>query len=150
MRSPGLATQSWPLADLGFAMRFAPTSTDKETGNSTMETTDERAQRGPFMGDTQPGQTTIRTVPILQTPLLQTTAPPVGDPMDVTPPATSSMAPPARTSPDTDANGVHDQMMMGDQPSSGSLAGPNAAAAAAAGAQQPKVVQTAFIHKLYK
>ncbi|KAI9053925.1 hypothetical protein LZ554_002870 [Drepanopeziza brunnea f. sp. 'monogermtubi'] len=58
------------------------------------------------------------------------------------------MAPPARTSPDTETNGVHDQM-MGDQPSSGSLAGPNAAAAAAAGAQQPKVVQTAFIHKLY-
>ncbi|KUJ08561.1 uncharacterized protein LY89DRAFT_333510 [Mollisia scopiformis] len=114
-----------------------------------METTDERAQRGPFMGDTQPGQMTARTVPILQTPILQTSAPPVGDPMEVTPPATSSMAPPSRTSPDTDANGVHDQMMMGDQPSSGSLAGPNAAAAAAAGAQQPKVVQTAFIHKLY-
>ncbi|KAJ5032938.1 uncharacterized protein L3040_009527 [Drepanopeziza brunnea f. sp. 'multigermtubi'] len=58
------------------------------------------------------------------------------------------MAPPARTSPDMETNGVHDQM-MGDQPSSASVAGPNAAAAAAAGAQQPKVVQTAFIHKLY-
>lgn len=115
-----------------------------------MEAADERAQRGPFMGDTQPAQTTARTVPILHTPILQTSAPPAGDPMDVTPLATASMAPPARTSPDTDANGVHDQIMMGDQPSSGSLAGPNAAAAAAAGAQQPKVVQTAFIHKLYK
>jgi hypothetical protein len=41
-------------------------------------------------------------------------------------------------------------MVMADQPQTGSLAGPNAAAAAAAGAQQPKVVQTAFIHKLYK
>jgi len=39
-------------------------------------------------------------------------------------------------------------MGMGDQPNTGSIAGPNAAAAA--GAQQPKVVQTAFIHKLYK
>lgn len=115
-----------------------------------MDTVDERAHRGPFMGDTQPGQTSSRTVPIIQTPTLQTSAPPAGDPMEVTPPATASMAPPARTSPDTDANGVHDQVMMGDQPSSGSLAGPNAAVAAAAGAHQPKVVQTAFIHKLYK
>lgn len=115
-----------------------------------METTDERAQRGSFMGDTQPAQTTARTVPILHTPILHTSAPSTGDPMDVTPVATNSMAPPARISPDTDTNGIHDQIMMGDQPSSGSLAGPNAAAAAAAGSQQPKVVQTAFIHKLYK
>lgn len=113
-----------------------------------METTDERARRGPFMGDTQIVQTTARTVPILHT--LQSSAPSIGGSMDVTPLATASMAPPARTSPDRDANGVHDQMMMVDQPSSGSLAGPNAAAAAATSAQQPKVVQTAFIHKLYK
>lgn len=70
--------------------------------------------------------------------------------MEVTPPATTSMAPPSKIGPDSEANGSHDHMGMGDQPSSGSLAGPNAAAAAAAGAQQPKVVQTAFIHKLYK
>ena len=113
-----------------------------------MDPTDERARRSPFMSDPDPGQTTSRTVPIIQTPTLQTSAPSPGDPMDVTPPASAMMAPPARTSPDMEANGVHD--LMGDQPSSGSLAGPNAAAAAAAGAQQPKVVQTAFIHKLYK
>jgi hypothetical protein len=54
-------------------------------------------------------------------------------------------------SEETDANGVSEHVSAGDQPSTGSLtAGPNAAAAAAAGAQQPKVVQTAFIHKLYK
>jgi len=73
--------------------------------------------------------------------------------MEVTPPSSAMMAPPARTSPDNETNGVHDQqvgMGMGEQPNTGSLAGPNAAAAAAAGAQQPKVVQTAFIHKLYK
>jgi hypothetical protein len=72
--------------------------------------------------------------------------------MDVTPSATALMAPPSRISPDHEANGVHDQMAMGmgDQLGTGHLAGPNAAAAAAAGAQQPKVVQTAFIHKLYK
>lgn len=75
--------------------------------------------------------------------------------MEVTPTTSSMMAPPSRTSPDNETNGVHDQHMgmgMGDQPNTGSLAGPNAAAAAAAagGGQQPKVVQTAFIHKLYK
>jgi hypothetical protein len=102
------------------------------------------------MSAPESSDTTVRTVPILQPPTLHTSPPSPGDPMDVTPPATISMGPPSRTSPDTEANGGHDQMVLGDQPSSGSLAGPNAAAAAAAGAQQPKVVQTAFIHKLYK
>jgi hypothetical protein len=69
--------------------------------------------------------------------------------MDVTTPTAVTMGPPARTSEETDANGMNDHLGVGDQPSTGSLAaGPNAAAAA--GAQQPKVVQTAFIHKLYK
>ena len=111
----------------------------------------ERAQRTPFMSDLNDGQTSARTVPILQPSALQSSAPsPGGDPMEVTPPASAMMAPPVRTSPESETNGIHDQMVMGDQPHSGSLAGPNAAAAAAAGAQQPKVVQTAFIHKLYK
>jgi hypothetical protein len=61
-----------------------------------------------------------------------------------------SSSPPARTSPDSETNGIYDQMIIGDQLNSNSLSEPNAAAAAAAGAQQPKVVQTAFIHKLYK
>jgi len=100
--------------------------------------------------DSEAGQTTARTVPILNPPILQTSAPSPGDPMEMTPPSSALMAPPARTSEESEANGVHDHMGMGDQPSTGSLAGPNAAAAAAAGAQQPKVVQTAFIHKLYK
>lgn len=118
-----------------------------------MDPTDQRAQRGPFMNEPDPAQTTARTVPIIQPPVLQTSAPSPGDPMEVTPPSSAMMAPPARTSPDNETNGVHDQqvgMGMGEQPNTGSLAGPNAAAAAAAGAQQPKVVQTAFIHKLYK
>jgi len=59
-------------------------------------------------------------------------------------------SPPARTDSDSETNGIRDQMIIGDQLNSSSQAGPNAAAAAAAGAQQPKVVQTAFIHKLYK
>jgi hypothetical protein len=107
-----------------------------------MESTDERAQRGHFMADVNAAPNDPRTIPIIQTPLVQTTAPSPSDPMEVTP-SPSAMAPP-------DTNGIHEHMGMADQPSSGSLAGPSAAAAAAAGAQQPKVVQTAFIHKLYK
>lgn len=60
------------------------------------------------------------------------------------------MAPPVRTSPEFESNGTHDMGDMGEHSGTGSLGGPNAAAAAAAGTQQPKVVQTAFIHKLYK
>jgi hypothetical protein len=112
-------------------------------GNAMMmESTDERAQRGHFMADVNAAPNDPRTIPIIQTPLVQTTAPSPSDPMEVTP-SPSAMAPP-------DTNGIHEHMGMADQPSSGSLAGPSAAAAAAAGAQQPKVVQTAFIHKLYK
>ncbi|TVY48143.1 hypothetical protein LOCC1_G001924 [Lachnellula occidentalis] len=125
------------------------------TGDGKMDPTDQRAQRGLFLNERNPAQTTARTVPIIQ-PILQTSAPSPGDPMEVTPTPSSMMAPPSRTSPDNETNGVHDQQMgmgmgMGDQPNTGSLAGPNAAAAAAAagGGQQPKVVQTAFIHKLY-
>jgi hypothetical protein len=58
-------------------------------------------------------------------------------------------SPPARTNSDSETNGIRDQMIIGDQLNSSSQAGPNATAAAA-GTQQPKVVQTAFIHKLYK
>lgn len=121
-----------------------------------MDPQDQRAQQGPFLNELDPTQTTARTVPIIQPPILQTSAPSPGDPMEVTPPTSAMMAPPARTSPDNETNGIHDQQMgmgmgMVDQPHTGSLAGPNAAAAAASsGAQQPKVVQTAFIHKLYK
>jgi spore coat protein CotF len=61
-----------------------------------------------------------------------------------------SNSPPARMSPDSETNSIHDQTIIGDQLNSNSLSERNAAAAAVAGAQQPKGVQTAFIHKLYK
>lgn len=70
--------------------------------------------------------------------------------MDVSNPASQMMAPPTRSSPEPGANGAHENGSSGEQQTNSSSAGPNAAAAAAAGAQQPKVVQTAFIHKLYK
>ena len=115
-----------------------------------MDLTDDRAQQRSYMNGPSLGPNPARTVPIIQPPILQTSTPSAGDPMDVTPPGTAMMGPPSRTSPDNEANGIHDHMIGGDQPSSGSLAGPSAAAAAAAGGSGPKVVQTAFIHKLYK
>lgn len=115
-----------------------------------MDATDERAQRGLFMSNTDQGQAVARTIPIIQPPVLQKPVTSLGEPMDMTPPATAMMAPPARASPENEANGTHDHMRMDDQSISGGMTGPSAAAAAAAGAQQPKVVQTAFIHKLYK
>jgi hypothetical protein len=61
------------------------------------------------------------------------------------------MGPPTRSSPEDEANGTHEHPgIVDDQGQNTSMLGPNAAVAAQAGAQQPKVVQTAFIHKLYK
>lgn len=113
--------------------------------------TDERSQLA-YMGNSTIGQSAVRSLPIIQPPSIHTSAPSPGDPMEVgetTPPASALMGPPSRTSPD-EANGHHEHTGSGDQLAPGSMAGPNAAAAAAAGSQQPKVVQTAFIHKLYK
>lgn len=59
--------------------------------------------------------------------------------------------PPARTSPDRGANGTHEQTSaMGEQAQNGNVQSPGAGAAAQGSAPQPKVQQTAFIHKLYK
>jgi hypothetical protein len=112
-----------------------------------MDLAEERARGSPFTSDSDPRQAS-RTVPLRQTPIVRTSPPSPGDPMEVTTPTAATMGPPTRTSEESDTNGIGDHT---DQPNSGNLAaGPNAAAAAAAGAQQPKVVQTAFIHKLYK
>ncbi|RDW78510.1 hypothetical protein BP5796_06362 [Coleophoma crateriformis] len=113
-----------------------------------MELPDDRAQRSPFIHPADHSQSNARTIPILQTPTLHTSAPSPGDPMETSPP-TTAMGPPSNPGVESDANGAHDYMAMGDHHNTSHLPGPNAAAAAAAGAQQPKVVQTAFIHKLY-
>lgn len=55
------------------------------------------------------------------------------------------------TPPSSSAAGVHG--LDGDRGANGAegnTSNPNPAVGAAAAAQQPKVVQTAFIHKLYK
>lgn len=72
--------------------------------------------------------------------------------MDITPPPTALMGPPEKTSPESQTNGSNESAGFGmmEHGNAGSVPGPSAAAAAQAGSQQPKVVQTAFIHKLYK
>lgn len=67
--------------------------------------------------------------------------------MDVTPPGSATMGPPVHSSPELEGgmgntNGIGEGRDMGSNMTLG--------AAAAAAAQGPKVVQTAFIHKLYK
>ncbi|KAK6608583.1 HSF-type DNA-binding protein [Botrytis cinerea] len=81
-----------------------------------MDVMDDRGQQHSYINGPSLGQIPARTVPIIQQPTLQ---PPAssGDAMDVTPPA----------------NGLQEHMIVDDQPSSGSLATPSAAAAAAAG-----------------
>ena len=67
--------------------------------------------------------------------------------MDVTPPTSATMGPPVNSSPEMDGGPMSTTNGVGDL-GMGSISTLGAAAAAAA--QQPKVVQTAFIHKLYK
>ncbi len=74
----------------------------------------------------------------------------LGDPMDLTPPVSATMGPPMHSSPEMDltgsVNGVYGEAAHGQN---GQVAN-GLSAAAATSSQQPKVVQTAFIHKLYK
>ena len=71
-----------------------------------------------------------------------------GDPMDIASPAAGSMGPPAHSSPNGDSHLSNGHSAEDAQAQSMGTAGSLSAAAAAA-SQQPKVVQTAFIHKLY-
>ncbi|PYH34982.1 HSF-type DNA-binding domain protein [Aspergillus neoniger CBS 115656] len=95
-----------------------------------------------------PGKT--RKIPVLASsvpPSSQST----GDPMEVTPPA-SGAAPPIHSSPDSDRAGASNTTATNGSTEPSNVnhhAAPTQAIGAAAAAQQPKVVQTAFIHKLY-
>jgi len=72
--------------------------------------------------------------------------------MDITPSTIPTMGPPMLNSPVGDrAIGGQDQHTNGDSEGKNSnVNGSSTPVGAAAAAQQPKVVQTAFIHKLYK
>ncbi|KAL4787541.1 HSF-type DNA-binding-domain-containing protein [Aspergillus varians] len=79
----------------------------------------------------------------------------MGEPMDVTPPpsaANTGTARPVHGTPDSDRTGANTTTTSNGSPEFGNQnnhATHGQAIGAAAAAQQPKVVQTAFIHKLY-
>jgi hypothetical protein len=106
------------------------------------------ARRSPFSPD--PHSSSLhKSIPIL--PSSGSTLAPPRDPMDITPSSTSSMGPPTINCPPADRGSAPEQGRangdMGNTSPNGSSA---PAVGAAAAANQPKVVQTAFIHKLYK
>lgn len=68
------------------------------------------------------------------------------DPMDLTP--SNTMGPPQSSSPIADRTAGSQHLNPDSEPTINGTG--SAAVGAAAAAQQPKVVQTAFIHKLYK
>ena len=122
-----------------------------------MNQTAEPMLRNPFALESN--FNSARHIPILPSSATSTNFPP-SDAMDITPPVSASAAGPTTSSPEAEAEGQrhktgnHIQGINGiQQESVGSLGGSNGttlSAAAAASSQQPKVVQTAFIHKLYK
>ncbi|MCJ1401496.1 hypothetical protein MMC11_004710 [Xylographa trunciseda] len=108
----------------------------------------EAMARSPFSGDSgyHGGQ---RHIPILPSSTTSTNFS-QSDTMDVTSPASTVMGPPVNSSPEMEHEVANN---IGIQGESGNITngvnGGNLNAAAVASSQQPKVVQTAFIHKLY-
>ncbi|KAK1141408.1 Flocculation suppression protein [Aspergillus melleus] len=99
-----------------------------------------------------PGKT--RKLPVLSSSVPPSSAPSTGDPMELTPhvSAATGAGPPIHSSPDSDRAGANTAAASNGSTEAGNVnnyATPNQAIGAAAAAQQPKVVQTAFIHKLY-
>ncbi|KAI9764722.1 MAG: hypothetical protein M1840_008114 [Geoglossum simile] len=110
----------------------------------------EGVQRTPFSGD--PNQSsTNKVIPLLSSSTASSESP-QGDPMDVTPTVTATMGPPVHSSPDIDQGNATTNTNSGSAEPvnmNNSNSGFGLGAAAAAATQQPKLVQTAFIHKLY-
>ncbi|CCU81131.1 HSF-type DNA-binding domain protein [Blumeria hordei DH14] len=113
-----------------------------------MDLTDNRAPKNHFLPKVEHSPSSSRTIPILQAPNRHTSAHSSDERMEVVTPKQNIMrAPPVRMSPENETNGVHDQISMGEHSHNNSAPGLNALAVTSG--QQPKVVQTAFIHKLY-
>ncbi|PSN72012.1 hypothetical protein BS50DRAFT_241101 [Corynespora cassiicola Philippines] len=110
------------------------------------------ARRSPFSTDHPHHQGLHKSIPILPSSAGSSKLSPPRDPMDITPTSAPSMGPPVLSSSGAERNGTNqnqNQSAGGDNESSGANGNPAPAVGAAAAAQQPKVVQTAFIHKLY-
>ncbi|EON65377.1 hypothetical protein W97_04615 [Coniosporium apollinis CBS 100218] len=102
--------------------------------------------RSPFSTDAH-GTGLYKSIPILPSSSTGSSLTPPRDPMDVTPSGSTVMGPPLLSSPGADRNGGAHIPGCESEPVTNGNGGP--AIGAAAAAQQPKVVQTAFIHKLY-
>lgn len=105
--------------------------------------------RSPFSGDPQQNGA-HRNIPILPSSIkpVESTH---EDPMDTTPTAPTAMGPPGHSSPEMDTAGPLNNGNYGEATHMQNGTSSNGmSAAAATSSQQPKVVQTAFIHKLYK
>ncbi|MCJ1289416.1 hypothetical protein MMC34_000948 [Xylographa carneopallida] len=104
--------------------------------------------RSPFSGNSgyHGGQ---RHIPILPSSTTSTNFS-QSDTMDVTSPASTVMGPPVNSSPEMEHEGTNNIGTHGEVgPITNGVNGGSLNAAAVASSQQPKVVQTAFIHKLY-
>ncbi len=105
--------------------------------------------RSPFSSDPQQngGHRNIPILPSCSKPV----EPANEDPMDTTPTTSAVMGPPGQSSPEMDTTGALGNGNYGEATHmQNGATGNGMSAAAATSSQQPKVVQTAFIHKLYK
>ncbi|SMR49975.1 unnamed protein product [Zymoseptoria tritici ST99CH_3D1] len=101
-------------------------------------------RRDPFASDSRGfgSPKAKKNIPILPSTLVGSG----GDPMEVSQPQVSPMGPPT-SSPTAGERAGEQQQAHSETPSTNG--GSQPAVGAAAAAQQPKIVQTAFIHKLY-
>ena len=103
--------------------------------------------RSPYSGDSQLSNVP-RNIPILPSST-QSVESSHGDPMDVS--SAAVMGPPVHSSPELDHTaGMQNGMYVEATSALNGPTGNGVSAAAATASQQPKIVQTAFIHKLYK
>jgi hypothetical protein len=121
----------------------------------------ESLPRAPFASDHLSPTARPRPIPILTTPTSSenSVSIPLSDPMDITP-TSASMPPPTSSPPsadrhvDTKSSGDSDtaasSTMNGTTNDNNANGTAQLLGAAAAATQPTKVVQTAFIHKLYK
>src|SRR5438034_2635106 len=99
------------------------------------------APRSPFSGPMDISGK-ARTIPLLASSIPPSDPSP-GDPMDLTPPTSASMAPPVHSSPEIDQGTMNNTNGTGGESALSQSQAPNQPIGAAAAAQQPKVVQTA-------